>query len=101
MPSAQRYTYCFPERSRWHQASYSWDHCSLSRTTTLGLKPAASGPISTCKASEKSPVEMPLRYSQGISSSMDLLFRRYGGRIDDEKRTRSSGSADLSRTRGC
>ena len=34
---------------------------SLSRTITFGLNPLAFSPSSDCKASEKSPVEMPLR----------------------------------------
>ena len=33
---------------------------------------------------------MPLRYSQGISSSMLLVFRRYGGRIFEENGSASS-----------
>jgi hypothetical protein len=65
------------------------------------LRPAADGPTRAGSASEKSPEEIPLRYSQGISSSMALVFRRYGGKICDEKRTRPAGSGDLSRTRGC
>ena len=39
-------------------------------------KPAARSPTSACKASPKSPVEIPLRYSHGISSSIALVFRR-------------------------
>jgi hypothetical protein len=41
----------------------------------------ACGPRIAARASEKSPVLMPLRYSQGINSSMLLVFCRYGGRI--------------------
>jgi hypothetical protein len=35
-----------------------------------------------------------------MRSSIDLLFRRYGGRIFDEKTIRSSTIDALSRTRG-
>ena len=42
----------------------------------------ASGPRSAASASEKSPVETPFKYSQGISSSIDLVRRGYGGKIE-------------------
>src|SRR5205807_5579520 len=46
-------------------------------------------------------VLMPLRYSQGISCSMALVFLRYGGRILDVKRSRLPSSSVLrSSTRG-
>ena len=38
---------------------------------------------------------MPLRYSQGISSSMLLVFRRYGGRIFEEKGSAASVGAAI------
>ena len=60
----------------------------------------AAGPTSAARASLKSPVLMPLRYSQGISSSMLLVFRRYGGRIFEEKGSASSPGRRSS-TRGC
>ena len=46
----------------------------LSRLSVARDNPGASGPKRACKASEKSPVEMPLRYSHGRSASR--LFER-------------------------
>ena len=40
--------------------------------------PSASGPRRAARASPKSPLEMPLRQSQGRSSSTDFAFLRYG-----------------------
>ena len=80
-PSAQKYTYCLPASDRLLQASYSACQTSLSRMTVVAERPGASGPSRAFRASLKSPVLMPLRYSQGISSSMLLVRRRYGGRI--------------------
>ena len=56
--------------------------------------PSARGPTRAARASLKSPVLTPLRYSQGINSSMLLVFRRYGGRIFEEKGAASSRSVD-------
>ena len=66
-------TYCFSQRSRFIHSSYSWPHYSLSRTTTLALSPWAFSPTSACNASPKSLVEIPLRNSQGINSSIDSV----------------------------
>ena len=41
------------------------------------------------RASEKSPVEMPFQYNQGISFSILLVLRKYGGKIAELKRTPS------------
>ena len=40
-----------------------------SRTTTFALSPLARSPTRACRSSEKSPVEIPFRYSHVISSS--------------------------------
>jgi len=45
-----------------------------------GDSPGASGPKRVCNASEKSPVETPLRYSQGNNASRLFDRRIYGGR---------------------
>ena len=42
----------------------------------LADRPGASGPNSALKASEKSPLEIPFRYSNGSSSSTLLLRRK-------------------------
>ena len=52
----------------------------------MGDSPGQSGPSNAVRASLKPPVLMPLRYSQGISSSMLFALRRYGGRIFDGDR---------------
>jgi len=46
-------------------------------------RPGASGPSNAANASLKSPVLMPFKYSHGSSSSIALVFRKYGGKIDD------------------
>ena len=50
---------------------------SLSRTTVVADKPGAS---------EKSPVEIPFRYSQGMSASTLLVRLREGGKVWEVKR---------------
>ena len=79
-----------PDRSRWFHRLKSCSHACLSRTTVEALSPGQSGPNNACNASVKSLVLMPLRYSQGISSSTLLALRRYGGRILLVNRSRSS-----------
>jgi hypothetical protein len=66
----------------------------------VGERPLALGPTSDANASLKSPVLIPLRYSQGINSSKLFVFRRYGGRILEEKDSASSWPRRSS-TRGC
>ena len=46
------------------------------KLTVEADRPGHSGLNKDCKASFMSPVEMPLRYSQGINSSMLLVFRK-------------------------
>ncbi len=43
---------------------------------TFGLRWGASLPSSAESASEKSPVEIPLRYSQGIWPAVEKLTQR-------------------------
>ena len=63
-------------------------------------RPGQSGPTRAFRASLKSPVLTPFRYSQGINSSMLLVFRRYGGRIFEVKGSAWSAGR-RSRTLGC
>ena len=53
----------------------------LSRVTVLADNPLASGPSNAARASLKSPVLTPLRYSHGISSSTLLVPRPEGHRL--------------------
>src|SRR6185295_9949596 len=99
-PSAQTYTYSFPCKDRWLQSWNSTCQTSLRRVIVEADRPLAAGPTSAAKASLKSPVLIPLRYSQGISSSMLLVFRKQGGRIFEEKGSASS-ALRRSSTRGC
>ena len=62
--------------------------------------PGAWGPSKAARASLKSPLLTPFKYSQGISSSTVFVFRRYGGRILELKRSAWSAGR-RSRTRGC
>ena len=48
----------------------------LPALTVVAESPGQSGPSKACRACVKSPVLTPLRYSQGISSSMLLALRR-------------------------
>ena len=72
---------------------------ALSRVTVEADSPAACGPTSAAKASLKSPVLTPFRYSQGISSSRLLVFRKYGGRIFEEKGSASSPRSPIQHPR--
>ncbi len=47
----------------------------------VALVPPATGPSNACRASGKSPVLKPMRHSQGTSSSIAYVRRRYGGKI--------------------
>ncbi len=88
MPSAQTYTYCLSDRSRCDHVACSSCHVVSKRVTDVADKPLQFGPSNACNASVNPPVLMPLRYSHGISSSIDFALRRYGGRIDDLNRSR-------------
>jgi hypothetical protein len=70
------------------------------RLTDVADRPEPSKPRCT-RASDISPVLMPLRYSQGTRSSIDWVLRRYGGRILLVKRNRTPfSSVRRSSTRG-
>src|SRR5436305_14233853 len=100
MPSTHTYTYRFPSSDRRLKFSYCPCHSSFIRTTEVGLSPDPSCPRHA-SASGKAPVEIPLRYSHGTSSSIPWVFRRYGGRIFEVKRSRlPCSSILLSLTRG-
>src|SRR5882757_9423435 len=99
MPSAQTYTYSLPSKDR---CDHSWNSPSqtcLRRVIVVAAKPGQSGPRMACNASEKPPVLIPFRYNHGINSSMLFVFRKYGGRILEEKGSRSP-SGRRSATRG-
>src|SRR3954447_19250208 len=87
MPSAHTYAYHLPTRGRRVKSSYWPCHTSFIRTTVVALSPDPSCPRAA-RASVKSPVLIPFRYSHGTSSSMALVFRRYGGRILEVNRNR-------------
>ncbi len=57
-------------------------------------------PTNENRASLKSPVDIPFRYSQGINCSMLLVLRRYAGKIAELKATRFAGSQWLYLVRG-
>src|SRR6201999_3947237 len=92
MPSAQTYTYRLPASERRLKFSYWPCQISFIRTTDVAESPEPSWPRHS-SASGKSPVEIPLRYSHGTSSSIALLLRRYGGRILLVKRKRLPASS--------
>ena len=48
-------------------------------------KPVASIPTKAASASKKLPVDTHIKYSQGISSSVFFILRRYGDRIEELK----------------
>jgi hypothetical protein len=66
-------------RERADQSRYSCSQTLFSRVMVVAERPGQSGPRIAARASWKSPVLIPLRYRYGISSSMLLVFRRYGG----------------------
>ena len=66
------------------------------RIKIAGDNPCASAPTSAARASEKSPVDTPFKYNQGISSSILLVLRRYGGSIEDVKELESYGDVQQS-----
>src|SRR5437762_4727910 len=94
MPSAHTYTYRLPSKDRRLKFSYCPCQISFIRTTEVGLSPEPSCPRHA-SASGKSLVLIPLRYSHGTSSSIALVFRRYGGRIFEVKRNRLPSSSVL------
>jgi hypothetical protein len=49
---------------------------AFKREIVAAASPGASGPRRARRASEKSPVLIPLRYRQGISSSRLLVLHR-------------------------
>ena len=75
MPSAHQVDKALTlERALRLQVSYSsFARLCLRRTTVVADKPGAAGPSRAFSASEKSPVEMPFRYSQG-----DQFFDAFG-----------------------
>lgn len=83
-------------RSRRSQRAWSCCQAALSRLIVPADSPGALWPNSAVSASPNSPVEIPLRYSHGRSSSRVLVRRRYGGRIEEVNRI----SPARSRTRG-
>src|SRR6185503_19110382 len=100
MPSAHTYTYRLPTSERRQKFSYSPCQTSFHRTIVVGERPEPSWPRQA-SASGKSLVEIPFRYSQGTSSSIALVFLKYGGRIFEVKCKRlPSWSRRLSFTRG-
>ena len=62
-----------------------------------GRQALASGPTSAAKGFAEVARADPLRYSQGINSSMLLVFRRYGGRILEENGSAASRRGDRAR----
>ena len=63
--------------------------CCQAALSWLTVPADSSGvcwPKSAVRASPKSPVAFPLRYSHGSRSSIVFVRRRYGGRIEEVKR---------------
>ena len=102
IPSAQKYTYAFLERSLLCHCWYSSSHLAFRRTMFVADNPFTESPRIASRARGKSPVEIPLRYRAGIRLSILGILRKYLGRIFDV-----NGSSPLlflsllSSTRGC
>jgi len=59
IPSAQKYTYAFLERSLLFHSRYSSSHLAFSRTMFVADKPFTESPRIASRARGKSPVEIP------------------------------------------
>ena len=95
------YTKLYDERSRCCHLTYSSCQTVLSRLMVEADRPGASLPNSAARASVKSPVEIPFRYSHGRKVSILLVFLKYGGKMDEVNLTLSlSESGCRSRIRG-
>jgi hypothetical protein len=65
-----------PASDRLFQTANSSSQVALSRVIVVAESPGASGPRIAWRASEKSPVLTPFRYSQGSNPSRLLVFLR-------------------------
>ncbi len=97
MPSAHRYTNSSPHQSRSRHCAYSRSQPPLSRTIVAADKPFTDSSNSAVSASPKSFVDIPFRYSHGITASARLVFFKYGGNNSERKHR---PAPDLSRVRG-
>ena len=84
-------------QSRSRHCAYSRSQPPLSRATVAGDNPLTDSPNNALRASAKSFVDIPFRYSHGNTASTRLVFFKYD-RNNSERKHRPA--PDLSRVRG-